>query len=293
VPETSPLAIVLTALPAECTAMLAHLTDVEERVHRGGSRVQLGRLTDSGWRLAVAEVGVGAERTAAAAAQLVAWLEPEDPHVLAFVGVAGALKPDVGLGDVVVATKVYSVHGGKEGSHREDVRPEAWFPSHPLVQAARSALRGRAGVHLKPIAVGDVVLADADAPLGIRLGRHFNDAVAIEMESSGLLHAAHVNEPLLTVVVRGISDRADAGKAAADASGSQERAARAAAEATVAVLRTYEPPGNGRTVTPGHGLREGPFRGRRRTHPQEQPGRRPRGGHRPAAAHRRIHRPHG
>lgn len=274
VPETSPLAVVLTALPLECRAVLAHLADVEERVHRGGSRVQLGRLPDSGWRVAVAEIGEGAERTAAFAAQLVAWLEPEDPHVLLFVGVAGSLKDDVRLGDVVVATKVYSIHGGKEARDGQHVRPEAWFPSHPLEQAARSALRGRTRVHFKPVAVGDVVLADPHAPLAARLRQSFNDAVAIEMESSGLLHAAHLNGPLLSLVVRGISDQADTRKDAVDASGSQERAAAAAAEAAVAVLHTYEPAG-ARYRTPGathsvaalsrDGSREGPFRRYRST----------------------------
>ncbi|WP_075737386.1 phosphorylase family protein [Streptomyces acidiscabies] len=269
--EPSPLAIVLTALPEECTAILTHLTDVEERVHRGGSRVQLGRLRGSRWRLAVAELGEGSERTAAAAAQLVEWLTSEAPCVLAFVGVAEALTAEVGLGDIVVATKVYAVHGGKEGPDGEDVRPEAWFPSHPLIQAARSALRGSTGVHLKPIAVGDVVLTAKDTPLGIRLRKHFNDAVAMERESSGLLHAAHVNEPLCTLVVRGIGD----------ASGSQKRAAQAAADAAVTVLMKYEPPDQ-----PDRGL-----------HPQEGPFRRPachriRTGsdHRPASAHHGLHR---
>jgi 8-oxo-dGTP diphosphatase len=34
------------------------------------------------------------------------------PAAVLFVGVAGALRPQVALGDVVVATHVYAYHGG-------------------------------------------------------------------------------------------------------------------------------------------------------------------------------------
>lgn len=61
------------------------------------------------------------------------------------------------------------------------------------------------------------------------------------MEGSGALRAAHLNGQLNALVIRGISDRADAEKHGADASGSQQRAAEQAAAVTVAVLHKHRP----------------------------------------------------
>jgi nucleoside phosphorylase len=72
------------------------------------------------------------------------------------------------------------------------------------------------------------------------LRRHFDDAVAVGTEGSGVAHAAHPAGGLPALVVRGLSDRADAGKSAADPSGSQVAAAGAAA-AAVAVIAGPDP----------------------------------------------------
>jgi nucleoside phosphorylase len=178
---------------------------------------------------------------AALTMRIVAWLRPE---ALFFVGVAGSLKSDIGLGDVVVATKVYGIHGGRQTPDGFHARPEAWHGSHRLVQTARSALRGMRDVHFKPIAVGDVVLADDRSVLGEHIRRHYNDACAIEMEGSGAAHAAHLSGQLDALVVRGISDLANAEKHNADVSGSQSHAAERAAIAVTAVLRKQQPAGS-------------------------------------------------
>lgn len=242
-------AVVLTALPVEYDAVRAHLTEAEELVHDDGTRVERGRLAGTSWTVAIAELGEGAVNAAALTTQLIGWLRPE---VVLFVGVAGGLKDDVEIGDVVVGTKVYAVHGGKQTPDGFHARPEAWPGSHALVQAARSALRDMNGVraHRKPIAVGDVVLADDRSAFMSYIRRHYNDACAIEMEGSGAVHAAHVNGRLDALVIRGISDRADADKARADASGSQERAAGQAAAVAAAVLRKHRPRGNGSPDSP-------------------------------------------
>ncbi|SDO92646.1 Polyribonucleotide nucleotidyltransferase (polynucleotide phosphorylase) [Streptomyces sp. cf386] len=175
---------------------------------------------------------------AALTMQIVSWLRPE---ALLFVGVAGSLKHDIGIGDVVVATKVYGIHGGRQTPEGFHARPEVWHGSHRLVQAARSALRGMLGVHYKPVAVGDVVLADDRSVLAEHIRRHYNDACAIEMEGSGAAHAAYLSGQLDTLIVRGISDLANAEKHKADASGSQSQAAERAALAAVTVLRKQQP----------------------------------------------------
>ncbi|MGX5187255.1 5'-methylthioadenosine/S-adenosylhomocysteine nucleosidase [Streptomyces avermitilis] len=235
-PETKPTVVVLTALPSEYAAVRKHLAEAEELEHPEGTRVERGPLADTPWYVAVAELGEGAVNAAVLTERIVNWLRPQ---ALLFVGVAGGLKDDIGIGDVVVGTKVYGIHGGKQTPEGFLVRPEAWRSSHRLEQAARFALRGK--VHLKPIAVGDVVLADAKSAIAEHIRRHFNDAAALEMEGSGVAHAAHLSSRLDTLVIRGISDYADVGKAAADASGSQPRAADEAAAAMVAILRKHRP----------------------------------------------------
>ncbi|MGW1624456.1 hypothetical protein [Streptomyces sp. NPDC002172] len=43
-----------------------------------------------------------------------------------FACVAGSRKAGIGTGDVVVGTKVYGIHGGKQTPAGFLVRPEAW-----------------------------------------------------------------------------------------------------------------------------------------------------------------------
>ncbi|MEV0641972.1 5'-methylthioadenosine/S-adenosylhomocysteine nucleosidase [Streptomyces sp. NPDC050619] len=240
VPETQPTVLVLTALPLEYAAVRAHIEKREELVHRDGTRVEQGQLPGTPWHVAIAELGMGAERAAALTTQLINWLRPE---AVFFVGVAGSLKDDVEIGDVVVGTQVYEIHGGKQTPKEFLVRPKALPGSHALEQAARSAVRDMPDVqaHFLPIATGAVVLAAAKSELAQFIRRNYNDAGAIEMEGSGAALAAHVSGQLDALVIRGISDRANAGKRKADASGSQKLAAEQAASVTVAVLHKHRP----------------------------------------------------
>jgi 5'-methylthioadenosine/S-adenosylhomocysteine nucleosidase len=256
VPETQPTVLVLTALPLEYAAVRAHIENREELVHRDGTRVEQGQLPGTSWHVAIAELGMGAERAAALTTQLINWLRPE---AVFFVGVAGSLKDDVGIGDVVVGTQVYEIHGGKQTPEGFLVRPKALPGSHALEQAARSAVRDMPDVraHFMPIATGDVVLADAESEIAQHLRRNYNDAGAIEMEGSGAANAAHLNGGLDALVIRGISDRANAAKHKADALGSQELAAKQAASVTVAVLHKHRPrEGSSDSEERPHGRRE-------------------------------------
>jgi nucleoside phosphorylase len=240
VPEPKPTVLVLTALPLEYAAVRAYVEQREEIVHRDGTRVERGQLPGTPWHVALSELGVGADRAAALTTQLINWLHPQ---AVLFVGVAGSLKDDIGIGDVVVGTQVYEIHGGKQTPEGFLVRPKALPGSHTLEQAARSAVRDMPDVraHFVPIATGDVVLADAKSEIARFIRSNYNDAGAIEMEGSGALQAAHLNGQLDALVVRGISDRANDDKSDDDASGSQQRAAKQAALVTVALLRKHRP----------------------------------------------------
>ncbi|MFF8478982.1 hypothetical protein [Streptomyces sp. NPDC015414] len=235
--QPRPTVVILTALPVEYEAVRAHLIDVETLVHPSGTRAERGRLAGTPWYVAIAEIGEGTLTAAALTERFHNWL---DPQALLFVGVAGGLKDDIEVGDVVVATKVYGVHGGKQTTQGFFVRPQAWPAPHRLEQAARHALRGKA--HFKPIAVGDVVLADSASAIARHLNEHYNDAVAIEMEGAGVMQAAHLTGTLGALIIRGISDNADAHKHERDAAGNQSVAAHEAAHAAVALLRELTAP---------------------------------------------------
>jgi 8-oxo-dGTP diphosphatase len=80
-------------------------------------------------------------------------------------------------------------------------------------------------VRFGPIAAGEVVHYSATSGERRWLHEHYNDAIAVEMEGAGTASAAHLNDSLPAVVVRGISDHADSGKSATDHDGWQSRAA--------------------------------------------------------------------
>ncbi|WP_189301260.1 5'-methylthioadenosine/S-adenosylhomocysteine nucleosidase [Streptomyces cinerochromogenes] len=253
VADAERMAAVLTALPEEYAAVRSHLVRPETRVHRLGTVVEVGELPGCPWPVAIAECGEGGRTAATLTERIATWLEPE---ALFFVGIAGGLKDDLALGDVVVAAKVHAYGGGKVTSDGFLARPDSVRPAHALEQAARSALRRGSSrwtdrvitgppaptaapkVHFRPLASGDVLLNSAECPLREQLHHTYNDAVAIEMESAGFAHAAHLAD-LPHLAIRGISDRADGTKYDTDRQGHQERAAAHAAAAVMAVITEF------------------------------------------------------
>ncbi|GAB2895569.1 hypothetical protein GCM10027074_74010 [Streptomyces deserti] len=227
--------VILTALSVEHEAVLAHLTEVVQREHDSGTVFDCGRLADTGWTAALALIGEGNE-TAAVITHQAYSLFGRTP--LLFVGVAGGLKDDIQIGDVVVGTHIYAYHGAKVDPGASYGRPRVWPASHRLLQRA---YRVRGGpdftVHHKPIAAGDVVLNDHQSDLRRQINDRYNDTAAIEMESAGVAAAAHVIGGLDVLTIRGISDKADGRKYDADAHGWQREAASRAATVAVALLR--------------------------------------------------------
>lgn len=242
-PETQPTVLVLTALPFEYAAVRAQLEHWQELVHTDGTRVEKGRLPGTPWHVVIGELGVTAERAASRATGLIDWLDPE---AVFFVGVAGSVKDDVGIGDVVVSTRVYEAQGGGRTPEGFPVRPKHLRASHALERAVRSAVRDVPDVraHFRPIATGDATLADPESEIARFIRRNHNDVVAIDMAGSGPAHAADLNGPADVLAIRGISDRADAAHKS-DAPGAQERAAQRAASVMVAALRRHRPRAEG------------------------------------------------
>jgi len=239
--------VMLTALDLECQAIRRRLDDVRLLVHPAGTVFEVGLLTGTSSRIALAVTGEGNLGAAVVAERAIAMFRP---RALFCVGVAGGLKPEIALGDVVVATRVYAVGGGREHDDGFAVRPRAWGAAHELEQAARhvarlgawctppSPLPGRVPptVHFKPVACGEVVHQATTTEYARRLRDAYDDAVAVEMESAGVAQAAQLNRALPALTVRAISDHADRTKAMCDAAGWQTVAAeRAAAFATAVV----------------------------------------------------------
>jgi nucleoside phosphorylase/tetratricopeptide (TPR) repeat protein len=239
--------VVLTALPVEYRAVRARLEEPLDVVRVHGSVFETGYLPGVAAQIVLGQSEEGNTAAAVLAGQAIGWFSP---RAVFFVGVAGALKDDLQLGDVVVATKVDAVHGAKQQDGGSLARPTTYPMSHELLQVAKRlvAVRDkwqvdRAGVgfrvHLKPIASGQVVLDSRDAPLARELRAHYHDTVAIEMEGAGVAEAAHYSGTVAILVVRGISDRADGRKDEADAAGGQPAAAAHAAEVAYAVIKHW------------------------------------------------------
>jgi nucleoside phosphorylase len=235
-------AVMLTALDIETRALLRHIPDWREEAVRG---TVFFRGEVEGWDIAIAEVGPGNNPAAAIAERA---LQHFDPRVAFFVGVAGGVK-DVQVGDVVVATKVYGYERGKESGKGFLPRADVQVAAHGLDQRARATQKRdrwkqrldlrfsneKGQIHVAPIAAGEKVLASMRGPVAEFVRENYSDAVAVEMEGRGFLEGVHINPSVEGCVIRGISDLLD-GKAAAEASGSQRRAADAAAAVALEML---------------------------------------------------------
>ncbi len=221
--------VVVTTMETEFRAMREHLDFPTERWHKAGTYFVRGQIKDVPWPVILMITGLGNTGSSALGERAIQTFEP---RALLVVGIAGALKDDVRLGDVVVADWIHSYHGGKEDKDGFSARPRGGPAGHRLEQVAYAVSLTvpwwepmsrdvRPRVHIKPIASGEVVLNSSAASLseqldrgGLRelLRRHYGDAVAIEMESAGAIRAAQLNDDLPFLAIRGISDRADGTK---------------------------------------------------------------------------------
>ncbi|MEV5826046.1 5'-methylthioadenosine/S-adenosylhomocysteine nucleosidase [Spirillospora sp. NPDC052242] len=239
--------VVLTALDVEYDAVREKLRDPRLHRHAQGTRFEVGRLEGGRCRIALGLVGKGNQSAAVLTERAI---HEFSPTALLFVGVAGALHSHIALGDVVVATHVYAFHGGTSEDDGFKSRPRVWEVSHDADQIARHVARERAWtasehakhprpkVHFGPIAAGEVVLNSTISGHAEWIRRHYNDALAVEMEGAGVAQAAHLNRSLPVVVVRGVSDRADGTKEATDRERWQPRAVGNAAAFTAALAES-------------------------------------------------------
>ncbi|MBZ4330517.1 effector-associated domain EAD1-containing protein [Corallococcus sp. AS-1-12] len=242
--------VILTALSVEYQAVRAHLTDLRDEVHPAGTVYERGQFlaAEQSWSVLIAEIGAQNDTASFEAERAI---QHFTPTVAFFVGVAGGIK-DVGLGDVVAATRVYGYESGKAKVSFEP-RPDVGESSYALEQRARAEARredwlariqgGHPGVRpcaiVGPLAAGAKVVADTRSEVAQFLRAQYGDALAVEMEGRGFLRATRANANVLALVVRGISDLLD-NKQAADEAGSQQVAARNAAAFTFELLAKHQ-----------------------------------------------------
>ncbi|GAA3441317.1 5'-methylthioadenosine/S-adenosylhomocysteine nucleosidase [Planomonospora venezuelensis] len=237
--------VVITPMNLEYKAMRARLMDLRQQWHLEGTSFETGMIPGTPWQVVIMLAGEGNVNTAVLAERAITSF---NPRALLVVGIAGGLKDDIDLGDVVVATWVHGYHGGKEESEEFRARPRGWGAAHFLEQVARMVdVRGEWAtllpspanpkVHFKPIAAGEVVLNSRSSTLAVQLRKNYDDAAAIEMESAGAGIAAHLNTSLPVLTIRGISDKADGEKHLSDAKGLQPQAASHAAAFATAFLK--------------------------------------------------------
>lgn len=245
-----PTAVILSALQLEYLAVRAHLTVVRELVLQQGTIYQVGHFeaNNQTWEVLITEVGMGNNR---AAVETERALSQFSPDVVMFIGIAGGLKDDVVLGDVVAASKVYGYESGKANEEFLP-RPEINLASYSVEQRARQVARDNQwqcrtiGDHegntpkalVAPIAAGSQVVASNRAATFEFLRNAYSDAVAVEMEGHGFLEAARATSATQPLVVRGISDLVE-GKAESDKEGWQLKVAANAAAFSFELLARY------------------------------------------------------
>lgn len=234
--------IILTAINLEYKAVQARLSSTTVETHKG-TRFEVGRLDNSGVRVALALADKGNQPAAVITERAVSRY---NPIAVIFVGVAGLLQPHLALGDVVVANHVYAYHGATSEDDGTKARPRTWALSYRAHQIAAHVERdvdwtrelpggNKPRVHFGPVAAGEIALYSGASDVRRWLREHYNDALAVEMEAAGVAQAGHMNDGLPAIMVRGISDFADHTKSATDSEGWQSRAVANAAAFAMAL----------------------------------------------------------
>lgn len=195
---------VMGAMPEE-VVRLRNALERPIELRRGPITLHGGRL--EGVAVLVAQCGIGKVNAAVTTQTLML----EGVSRLVFTGVAGALAPDLRVGDVVISTDAvqHDVDVAALGYAPGEVPGSgaAWQADATLLEAAAAAADdlGEVRVVRGRIASGDRFVADA--VLGATLRQRFG-AVCAEMEGAAVAQVcAQWGVPF--VIVRSISDTAD------------------------------------------------------------------------------------
>jgi adenosylhomocysteine nucleosidase len=230
------VAVILCALTTERDAMRTQLGTVHIVRHPAGTEFEVGPLRGTRRLVALAATGAGNSAAAVIAERAISFFRP---GALLFVGIGGSLRPEVRLGDVVVGTRVYGYHGGRDDRYGFRASPRCWEAAHELVECARHVRFTAAPVHFGAVAAGEVVVDSTGSALADQLRRTYADAIVVDTESAGTASAGHLNRSLPTLTIRAVSDAANGTKAATDAMGWPAIAAGRAAAFAAGLLTSW------------------------------------------------------
>jgi len=223
--------LVITALPLEMKAVLAHLTALGSCVGRDGNIFEFGRFsgTSRDWLVVVGESGAGNHQSQGMVSTAIN--EFGDLDLIVFVGVAATRKKqDAPIGSVVAGNHVYLASVGKyengdffsrsrvfqvdtrlQGLARKIARDEHW---HERLRPPYGGIMPTDANYpqpfpptavVAPIVSVEAVSADLNSVLEQQITQSCQDATALEMEGYGAAYAAHL-ERVPTIIIRGISD---------------------------------------------------------------------------------------
>ncbi|KAA8362409.1 5'-methylthioadenosine/adenosylhomocysteine nucleosidase [Leuconostoc carnosum] len=190
---------IITPMAEEKIALIAALENKRTRTH-GGAEITEGQYR--GHDVILTESGIG--KVAAASATTV-MIDNFQPDLIVNTGSAGALDPDLKIGDEVIGTRVaYSdvdvtVFGYEFGQ----------LPNKPLYYEADAAVV-QAFEALTKVKKGLVVSGDqfVQTEAQKRILAHFPDALVAEMEAAAVAQVAYqFGTPF--IILRGVSDLAD------------------------------------------------------------------------------------
>lgn len=218
--EPEQTVVILTASPIEYAAVRIHLDNLREEVHPQQTIYERGTFTTDkqSWEVGIVQISAGNAEAAIQAERAIAYFKPT---LVFFVGIAVGFK-GVAAGDVVVATKVYDYESGKARGTSFQSRPDVGKSSYRLVERAKAEARktdwrrripdhipgitSAACVHVGPIAAGEKIISSTRSTIFRFIQANFGDTLGVEMEGRGFLLAAHENEQVQALIVRGIAD---------------------------------------------------------------------------------------
>ena len=192
------------------TAPLLKLIEVKTTTERLQARFHTGAL--SGHDIVLAELGPGKVQTAAATQHLI---DHYGVGLIMSCGSAGALDPDLQVGDVILVEKVVvhdaGIHSNKgfqymgiyNNAHPDGLHYHRYLSADPvLLTTAQQAIPS---LKTGCLASGDQVIASEKKKHW--LAETF-EAVAVEMESGAMAQVAFLNN-IPWLAIRAISDQAD------------------------------------------------------------------------------------
>ncbi|WP_231476280.1 phosphorylase family protein [Rhodococcus sp. UNC23MFCrub1.1] len=216
-------ALVVTAIDLEHTEVYNRLVN-PKKVRVRHLPMVVGEIPGDhiDWTVYLGRAGMGNAPSAALVGLAASEL---DANLVAFVGVAGGLKPDDHrMSDVIVASAIHNPYIGKqvpsESGSQLLGRDSTYHVPAPLLGVVKACIAesewtptirsqyfsaNSAHAFVSPIVSVEAVQTDPNGPMLREIRRRFQNAAACDMESFGLAAGSDIHD-LPVLAVRGISD---------------------------------------------------------------------------------------